>query len=258
ARAVDYLKGRGLSGEIARDFGIGYAPPGWDNLLQALGRDERDRQLLIESGMVVVKEDDGRMYDRFRDRIMFPILDNRGRVIAFGGRVLSDEKPKYLNSPETAVFHKGQELYGLYQARKAQRQLQRLVVVEGYMDVVALAQFGIPYAVATLGTATSTEHLKKVFRHVPEVIFCFDGDRAGRQAARRALDAALPVMSDGRQARFLFLPEGEDPDSLVRKQGSAAFEQLLAGGQPLADYLFSALAEGLDMDSLEGRARLGT
>ncbi|MET0377918.1 MAG: DNA primase [Spongiibacteraceae bacterium] len=257
-RAVDYLKGRGLTGEIARDFGIGYAPPGWDNLLQALAKDERDRQLLIDSGMVIVKEEDGRMYDRFRDRIMFPIVDNRGRVIAFGGRVLTDEKPKYLHSPETAVFHKGKELYGLYQARRAQRQLQKLIVVEGYMDVVALAQFGIPYAVATLGTATSTEHLKKVFRHCPEVIFCFDGDRAGRQAARRALEAALPAMENGRQARFLFLPEGEDPDSLVRKLGTAAFEQLLSGGQPLADYLFGALTEELDMDSLEGRARLGT
>ena len=258
ARAVDYLKGRGLSGEIARDFGIGYAPPGWDNLLQALGKDDRDRQLLIDSGMVVVKEEDGRMYDRFRDRIMFPILDNRGRVIAFGGRVLTDEKPKYLNSPETAVFHKGKELYGLYQARRAQRQVQRLVVVEGYMDVVALAQFGIPYAVATLGTATSIDHLKKVFRHFPEVIFCFDGDRAGRQAARRALEAALPVMEDGRQARFLFLPEGEDPDTLVRAKGTATFEQLLGTGQPLGDYLFSAVSEGLDLESMEGRARLST
>jgi len=257
-RAVDYLKGRGLSGEIARDFGIGYAPPGWDNLLQALAKDEHDRQLLIDSGMVIVKEEDGRMYDRFRDRIMFPILDNRGRVIAFGGRVLTDEKPKYLNSPETAVFHKGKELYGLYQARRAQRQLQRLVVVEGYMDVVALAQFGISYAVATLGTATSIDHLKKVFRHCSEVIFCFDGDRAGRQAARRALEAALPAMEDGRQARFLFLPEGEDPDSLVRAQGTAAFEQLLGNAQPLGDYLFNAVAEGLDLESLEARARLST
>lgn len=257
-RAVDYLKARGLSGEIARDFGIGYAPPGWDNLLQTLGKDERDRQLLIDGGMVIVKEEDGRMYDRFRDRIMFPILDNRGRVIAFGGRVLTDEKPKYLNSPETAVFHKGKELYGLYQARRAQRQLQKLVVVEGYMDVVALAQFGISYAVATLGTATSGDHLKKIFRHCSEVVFCFDGDRAGRQAARRALEAALPVMEDGRQARFLFLPEGEDPDSLVRAQGTSAFEHLLNHAQPLTDYLFSAAAEGIDMDALEGRARMST
>jgi DNA primase len=255
-RAVDYLKNRGLTGAIARDFGIGYAPSGWDNLLQALGKDENERKLLLEAGMLVVKEEDNKTYDRFRDRIMFPIIDSRGRVIAFGGRVLTDEKPKYLNSPETPIFHKGRELYGLYQARKAVRHLKRLVVVEGYMDVVALAQFGIPYAVATLGTATSTEHLQKVFRHCPEVIFCFDGDKAGRQAAKRALEAALPVMEDGRQARFLFLPEGEDPDSLVRKLGTAAFEQLLDTALPLADYLFDSLSEDIDMHSLEGRARL--
>ena len=255
-RAVDYLKQRGLTGTIARDFGIGFAPPGWDNLLQALGKDEHERKLLLESGMLVVKEEDNKTYDRFRDRIMFPIIDSRGRVIAFGGRVLTDEKPKYLNSPETAIFHKGRELYGLYQARKAVRHLKRLVVVEGYMDVVALAQYGIHYAVATLGTATSTEHLHKVFRHCPEVIFCFDGDKAGRQAAKRALEAALPVMEDGRQARFLFLPDGEDPDTLVRAQGTAAFEQLLDNAVPLADYLFDSLGEDIDLHSLEGRARL--
>lgn len=255
-RAVDYLKRRGVTGAIARDFGIGYAPPGWDNLLQALGANEHERKLLLDSGMLVLKEDENKCYDRFRDRVMFPILDSRGRVIAFGGRVLNDDKPKYLNSPETAIFHKGRELYGLFQARKAVRHLQRLVVVEGYMDVVALTQFGIPYAVATLGTATSTEHLQKIFRHCAEVIFCFDGDNAGRQAARRALEAALPAMEDGRSARFLFLPEGEDPDSLVRAQGSAAFEQLLTTAQPLADYLFDSVADDLDINSLEGRARL--
>ena len=273
-RAVDYLKKRGVTGEIARDFGIGYAPPGWDNLLQALGKDEHERKLLIDAGMLVIKDENNarsensshsenntrlennRGYDRFRERVMFPILDSRGRVIAFGGRVLNDEKPKYLNSPETAIFHKGRELYGLYQARKAVRHLQRLVVVEGYMDVVALAQFGIPYAVATLGTATSTEHLQKIFRQCSEVIFCFDGDNAGRQAARRALEAALPTMEDGRTAKFLFLPEGEDPDSLVRKEGAAAFEQLLNNAQPLADYLFDSAGEGIDLNSLEGRARL--
>ncbi|MDB6060195.1 MAG: primase [Verrucomicrobiaceae bacterium] len=255
-RAVDYLKDRGLTGAIARDFGIGYAPPGWDNLLQALGKDDSERALLLEAGMLVVKEEDNKTYDRFRDRIMFPIIDSRGRVIAFGGRVLSDEKPKYLNSPETPIFHKGRELYGLYQARKALRHLQRLVVVEGYMDVVALAQYGIRYAVATLGTATSTEHLQKVFRHCSEVIFCFDGDKAGRQAAKRALESALPVMEDGRQARFLFLPEGEDPDTLVRARGTETFERLLDGAQPLADYLFDSAGEGIDLNSLEGRARL--
>ncbi len=273
-RAIAYLKKRGVTGEIARDFSIGYAPPGWDNLLQALGKDEHERRLLIDAGMLVIKDennsasgDNSRIennkraeekkgYDRFRERVMFPIHDSRGRVIAFGGRVLNDEKPKYLNSPETPIFHKGRELYGLYQARKAVRHLQRLVVVEGYMDVVALAQFGIPYAVATLGTATSTEHLQKIFRQCSEVIFCFDGDNAGRQAARRALEATLPTMEDGRSAKFLFLPEGEDPDSLVRKQGAAAFEQLLNAAQPLADYLFDSAGEGLDLNSLEGRARL--
>ena len=255
-RAVEYLKGRGLSGTIARDFGIGFAPPGWDNLLQTLGKNESERKLLLDSGMLVVKEEDNKSYDRFRDRIMFPIVDSRGRVIAFGGRVLNNDKPKYLNSPETAIFHKGRELYGLYQARKAVRHLQRLVVVEGYMDVVALAQFGIPYAVATLGTATSTEHLQKVFRLCSEVVFCFDGDNAGRQAARRALESALPVMEDGRQARFLFLPEGEDPDSLVRAEGTAAFERRLDSAQPLADYLFDSIGEDIDQNSLEGRARL--
>jgi len=255
-RAVEYLKKRGVTGEIARDFGIGYAPPGWDNLLQALGKDEHERKLLLDAGMLVAKEEDNKIYDRFRDRVMYPILDSRGRVIAFGGRVLNDEKPKYLNSPETPIFHKGRELYGLYQARKALRHLQRLVVVEGYMDVVALAQFGIPYAVATLGTATSTEHLHKIFRQCSEVIFCFDGDNAGRQAARRALEAALPAMEDGRSAKFLFLPEGEDPDSLVRQEGAAAFEQRLNNAQPLGDYLFDSAGEGLNPNSLEDRARL--
>lgn len=258
-RAIDYLKQRGLSGEIARDFGIGFAPPGWDNLLRALGQDDNSRQLLLEGGMLIQREaaegSSERLYDRFRDRLMFPILDNRGRVIAFGGRVLNDDKPKYLNSPETPVFHKGRELYGLYQARRAQRQPRRLVVVEGYMDVVALAQHGLPYAVATLGTATSGEHLHKIFRHCSEVVFCFDGDRAGRQAAHRALEAALPLMEDGRSAHFLFLPEGDDPDSVVRKAGQVEFERLLDRAQPLENYLFESVSDGLDLQSLEGRAR---
>ncbi len=185
-RAVTYLKGRGLSGEIANAFRVGFAPPGWDNLLSALGQEPAAQALLMTNGMLV-KNDKGRIYDRFRDRIMFPILDARGRVIAFGGRVLGDEKPKYLNSPETPVFQKSRELYGLYQARKANRSLTRIVVVEGYMDVIALAQHGINYAVATLGTATSETHLERLFRHVPEVIFCFDGDEAGRKAAFRGL-----------------------------------------------------------------------
>lgn len=256
ASPIDYLKQRGLTGEISRDFGIGYAPPGWDNLLQALGTSDNDKQLLIDGGMLIVKPEDNKCYDRFRDRIMFPIHDSRGRVIAFGGRVMGDDKPKYLNSPETAVFHKGRELYGLYQAKKNNRQLRQLLVVEGYMDVVALAQNGINWAVATLGTATSTEHLKRIFRHCPEVIFCFDGDNAGRKAARRALESALPAMEDGRQARFLFLPQGEDPDSLVRKIGQNEFQRLIDKATALEDYLFEAVSEDLDPQTLEGRARL--
>jgi DNA primase len=254
-RAVEYLRNRGLSGEIARDFDIGYAPPGWDNLIKALASNDEDRQLLIDGGMLIEKEEDNKLYDRFRDRIMFPIRDNRGRIIAFGGRVLGDDKPKYLNSPETPVFHKSKELYGLYQSRQANRQLQRLMIVEGYMDVVALAQHDIRWAAATLGTATSTDHLKRVFRQCPEVVFCFDGDDAGRKAATRALESALPAMEDGRQAKFLFLPQGEDPDSLVRKIGSSEFIRLIDKSQPLEEYLFSSQAEGLELGSLDGRAR---
>ena len=257
-RAVDYLRNRGLSGEIARDFDIGYAPPGWDNLLKHLGATQEDKQLLIDGGMLIEKEENNKLYDRFRDRIIFPIRDNRGRIIAFGGRVLGDDKPKYLNSPETPVFHKSKELYGLYQSRKANRKLERLLIVEGYMDVVALAQHGVTWAAATLGTATSTEHLKRVFRQCPEVVFCFDGDEAGRKAAKRALESALPAMEDGRQARFLFLPQGEDPDSMVRSIGASDFVRLIDKAEPLEDYLFNSQAEGLELGSLDGRARLST
>ncbi len=253
-RAKQYLKSRGLTGEIAKAFQIGFAPPGWDNLLQSLGSDEQSRQLLIDAGMLI--SGDNKLYDRFRDRIMFPILDNRGQVIAFGGRVLGDDKPKYLNSPETEIFHKGRELYGLYQARKAVRHLERLVIVEGYMDVVALAQHGISYAVATLGTATSEDHLRKVFRYCPEVVFCFDGDEAGRKAARRAMETVLPLMEDGRQARFLFMPEGEDPDTQVRAIGTSRFEHQILNAKPLEDYFFEALSEGTNTESLEGKARI--
>lgn len=260
-RAVSYLQNRGLSGEITRDFGIGFAPPGWDNLLRTLAQDAEDQRLLVEGGMLVQPEDDSnsdnkRRYDRFRDRIMFPIRDVRGRVIGFGGRVLGDEKPKYLNSPESPVFHKGEELYGLYEARKANSQLKRLLVVEGYMDVVALAQFGISYAVATLGTACREEHLNKAFRYSQEVVFCFDGDAAGRMAARRALENSLPTMQDGRQIKFLFLPEGEDPDTLVRRLGAKKFSALIDHALPLEDFFFDVLTEELDPRSMEGRARL--
>jgi DNA primase len=254
-KAVDYLKQRGLSGEIAARFGIGYAPPGWENLEAELGRDHQTRQDLLLLGLTLSR-DDGSPYDRFRDRVMFPIRDRRGRVIGFGGRVLGDDKPKYLNSPESPVFHKGQELYGLFEARKAERRLERLLVVEGYMDVVALAQFGIGYAVATLGTSTTREHLDRLFRTVPEVVFSFDGDRAGREAAWRALENCLPVLADGRQVRFLFLPEGEDPDSQVRQEGREAFERRVREAMPLSEYLFEHLAGQVDMGSLDGRARL--
>ena len=253
-KVVNYLKGRGLTGEIARDFRIGFAPAGWDNLMQANGTDEPAKDVLMRSGMLV-KNDKGRTYDRFRERVMFPIQDQRGRVIAFGGRVLGDDKPKYLNSPETPVFQKSRELYGLWQARKHPRRLERIVVVEGYMDVIALAQHGIHYAVATLGTSTSETHLERLFRLVPEVVFCFDGDDAGRKAAFRGLEATLPAMQDGRQAKFLFLPEGEDPDTLVRAKGKAYLENLFDHADPLETFLFKHLAEGLDLESMDGRAR---
>jgi len=227
-QAVNYLKERGLSGEVAKIFGIGFAPDGWDNLLKALGTTPEHEKALVTAGMLIQK-DNGKCYDRFRDRIMFPIRDRRGRCIAFGGRILPKEQPndkdaKYLNSPETPLFHKGRELYGLYEARQALRDIPRLMVVEGYMDVVALAQFEVRYAVATLGTATTPDHLQRLFQLTSEVVFCFDGDRAGKEAAWRALQTCLPEMRDGRETRFMFLPDGEDPDSYIRKIGKEAFE----------------------------------
>ena len=255
SRAVDYLRQRGLSGEISARFRIGFAPPGWDNLLRALGTSGDKTEQLRRCGLIADR-DQGGSYDRLRDRIVFPIHDTRGRVIGFGGRVLGDGTPKYLNSPETAVFHKGRELYGWYEAKQANRQLDRLLVVEGYMDVVALAQFGIQHAVATLGTATTAEHVDKLFRQVPEIVFCFDGDRAGRDAAWKALETALPYMRDGRQARFLFLPEGEDPDSVVRERGAERFHDLATSAESLSSFLFRHLAQGIDLAVPEGRARL--
>jgi len=255
-RAVEYLRRRGLTGEIAARFHIGYAPSGWENLVQALDADTTTQQRLLELGLTIKRDDGKGAYDRFRDRVMFPIHDRRGRTIAFGGRVLDDGTPKYMNSPESAVFHKGRELYGLHEARKTVRRLERILVVEGYMDVVALAQFDIGYAVATLGTATTREHLDRLYRTVPELVFCFDGDRAGREAAWRALENALPVLSDGREARFLFLPEGEDPDSLVRKADRDGFEQRIAAAMHLSDFFFERLSAQLDLGSIDGRARL--
>jgi DNA primase len=256
AKAREYLQRRGLSESIIEEYGIGYAPPGWDNLMQHLLKAGWQESQLLDSGMLVDREDSGKRYDRFRDRVMFPIRDLRGRVIAFGGRVLTDEKPKYLNSPETPVFSKGRELYGLYEANRSKGTLQRLVVVEGYMDVVALAQFGLLGAVATLGTAAGTAHLDKAFRYSNEIVFCFDGDAAGRRAAVRALEVSLPALRDQRQVRFLFLSEGEDPDSYIRKRGLDTFTALLEKAQPLSEYLFEQTGQGLRMDTAEGRAGL--
>ena len=254
--AVEYLKGRGLSGKIAAQFGVGYAPPGWDNLLKAAGTDPAKIKLLDESGMIITKPEEKKQYDRFRHRIMFPIRDQRGRTIGFGGRVLDDSTPKYLNSPETPVFHKGRELYGLYEARQALKEIPHLIMVEGYMDVIALAQYGIHNAVATLGTALTESHLQKLFRYTSELIFCFDGDKAGRRAAARSLDIALPEMKDGVSAKFLFLPDGEDPDSMVRKLGTDDFQKQVANAQPLSEFLFEQLSDGIDASNADGKARL--
>jgi len=262
-KAINYLKDRGLSGKAAKFFSIGYAPPGWDNLQNTLAPGEKNDSTnnktikqLISCGMTIEKED-GRTYDRFRDRVMFPIRNVKGQVIAFGGRVLGDEKPKYLNSPETPIFHKGQELYGLYEARKIRQKLTRMVIVEGYMDVVALAEFGIHYAVATLGTATSEHHIRRLFKVVPEIIFCFDGDKAGRTAALRAMETVIPALQDGLQARFLFLPDGEDPDTIVRKEGKEVFETRLDNSKHLPEFLFEKMKEQVDFDTLDGKARFG-
>ncbi|MFT6300063.1 MAG: DNA primase [Saprospiraceae bacterium] len=255
-KAVEYLKSRQLSGETARNFGIGFAPPGWDNLLKGLGVTEEKIQQLKDIGLLIDRQDENKLYDRFRDRIIFPIRDVRGRTLGFGGRVLGDDKPKYLNSPETPLFHKGRELYGLYEANRHLRDIKNLIVVEGYMDVAVLAQNGIHNAVATLGTAATAEHLNKLFRYTSEVIFCFDGDKAGQKAASRALETSLPAMLDGRSAKFMFLPDGEDPDSLVLKIGSTKFNELAKNAMPLSDFLFESLSKDYDCDSLDGRARL--
>jgi DNA primase len=261
-RAKDYLKGRGLVGETAVRYHLGYAPPGWDGLLKTFGATEAGRQALLTAGLIIERSPDQQKssgpgyYDRFRDRIMFPIRDSRGRVVGFGGRVIDAGEPKYLNSPETPLFHKGRELYGLYEARQQLRTINQLLVVEGYMDVARLAQAGIHYAVATLGTATTPEHLNRMFRVTSDVVFCFDGDRAGRQAAWRALETCLPHAKEGRQIKFLFLPEGHDPDTLVAAEGREAFEARLEGALPLSEYLVSHLAADADLATVDGRARL--
>ena len=273
AEAQAYCRKRGLDAETIRRFRLGWAPAGYDGVIKALGNTPRRMELLNEAGMVASSER-GSKYDRFRERLMFPILDRRGRVIAFGGRIIGksgegspaldprvqdarkSDGPKYLNSPETPLFHKGRELFALWQVKQANTNLARIVVVEGYMDVIALHQAGLPIAVATLGTATTPEHTEVLFRAAPDVVFCFDGDRAGRAAAWKALESALPRLRDGRQAYFLFLPDGEDPDSLVRKEGKQGFEKRIKEAMPLSDYFFSELSHDVDMASLDGRARL--
>ncbi|AHJ76508.1 MULTISPECIES: DNA primase [Kosakonia] len=253
--ARQYLSRRGLSSEIIERFAIGYAPPGWDNVLKRFGGNSENRKSLIDAGMLVTN-DQGRSYDRFRERVMFPIRDKRGRVIGFGGRVLGNDTPKYLNSPETDIFHKGRQLYGLYEAQQDNDEPQRLLVVEGYMDVVALAQYGINYAVASLGTSTTADHIQLLFRVTKNVICCYDGDRAGRDAAWRALETALPYMSDGRQLRFMFLPDGEDPDTLVRKEGKEAFEARMEQALPLSTFLFNSLLPQADLTTPDGTTQL--
>jgi DNA primase len=252
--AVAYLKRRGLSGEVVQRYGLGLAPSGWSFLLDALGKSAEQRERLVTAGLL--SERDGRRYDRFRARIMFPIRDRRGRVVGFGGRVLGDGEPKYLNSPETPVFVKGRELYGLYESQQTLRSPPRLLLVEGYMDVIALAQFGIHYAVAALGTAATPEHIKRLLRGAPELVFCFDGDRPGREAAWKALKTALPLATGQQPLRFLFLPEGEDPDTLVRKEGREAFEARLADAKLLSAFLFEHVEARHDRATPEGRAGL--
>ena len=251
------MKGRDLSGEVSKRFGIGYSPAGWDNLYKPFLQNYPEQQL-VDSGLVIKNAEDPnniKTYDRYRDRIMFPIRNRKGQTIGFGGRVLGDDLPKYINSPETSVFHKGSELYGLYEARIHTQKLERIIVVEGYMDVIALAQFGISYAVATLGTATTQDHIKQLFRAVPEIIFCFDGDRAGREAAWRALENAMPVMQDGKEIRFLFLPDGEDPDTQVRKIGKDEFESNYNNATSLTAYFVDNLHERFNITSDEGKSR---
>jgi DNA primase len=256
AKARAYFDARGVSDAIREQFQLGYAPDGFEALKNALGTDPKRLELLERAGLFS-KNDAGRVYDKFRDRVMFPIHDRRGRPIAFGGRVIDkDDGPKYLNSPETRLFHKGRELYGLWQVRGANSKIERLIVVEGYMDVIALFQHGVTQAVATLGTATTSDHAELLFRNAPDVYFCFDGDRAGRGAAWKAVESVLPRMKDGRQAFFLFLPEGEDPDSIVRNEGRDGFEARLVSATPLSQFLFDTLSDGVNLSTLEGKGRL--
>lgn len=255
SKARDYLAQRGLNDAVIERFSIGFALPGWNHLLDHFGHENTDQ--LKDAGMLVTN-DNGKIYDRFRERIIFPIRDKRGRVIAFGGRVINEGMPKYLNSPETDIFHKGRHLYGLYEAQLSQSRLPLLLLVEGYMDVLALAQFEVPYAMASLGTATTEEHIQLMFRTTDEIICCYDGDEAGRKAAWRVLETALPYMNDGRQLRFIFLPEGEDPDTLLRSEGKKAFEQRIVQATSFSAFLFDTLMLGIELSGPEGRAKLSS
>ena len=259
-RGRDYLKGRGIDAGTAEQFALGYAPDSWNALLNRFGGEEDERRRLLQLGLIIERDTRGGerasgFYDRFRDRLMFPIRDSRGRVLGFGGRIIDQGEPKYLNSPETPLFHKGRELYGLYEARQAHNDFKRLMIVEGYMDVVRLHQAGITYAVATLGTATTQEHLNKLFRITSELVFCFDGDRAGRQAAWRALENALPLARDGRELKFMFLPDGHDPDTLVAEIGKESFEERLKASLSLSTYLIRELLQQVDVPPIDGRAQ---
>ncbi len=253
--AIEYLKDRGLSGEIVQKFGIGYVADEWDLVRKNFGQQPQVQDMLVSGGMLI-ENDKGNRYDRFRGRVMFPIRDRRGRVIGFGGRVIGDGTPKYLNSPETPIFHKGKELYGLYEVLQAYREPPQILVVEGYMDVVALAQYGIDYSVASLGTSTTGDHLQLLFRQTNTVVCCYDGDRAGKEAAWRALENALSYLKSGNILKFLFLPDGEDPDSYIRKNGKDAFEELVKNAEPLSKYLFSNLLSQVDVGNNEGKAAL--
>jgi len=254
-KAIDYLKKRGINGKTAKRFNIGYAPHGWQNILDHFGQSNSEIKQLLSLGLII-KKDNNEHYDRFRNRIIFPIRDNRGRFIGFGGRILNQDQPKYLNSPETPLFHKGKELYGLYECQQAIRNIKKIVVVEGYMDVIGLAQHGINYAVASMGTATTADHFTRLFRLTDFICFCFDGDQAGVDAAWRALENALPHIREGRQIKFIFLPNGEDPDSYIRNNSAADFEKQLKAGTDLSDFLIDKIAQNIDIKSIDGKARL--